>query len=285
MRLVMVTGISGAGKSTALDIMEDMDYYCIDNLPPMLLETFIRLFKDSKSNKNSNIAVGIDIRGREFFQTILQVIKELNEQGLTCEILYLDSSDEVIIRRYKESRRTHPLAKDGHVMDGIILERNALVDIKENANYVLDTSDLSIWQLRQKVCAIFDEGVEAHKFPINIISFGFKHGTPTEADMIFDVRFIDNPYYVDELKSLTGLDKDVQDYVLSKDITQKFLTKFYDLIDYLIPLYIKELKGHLSIAIGCTGGKHRSVTIAQELKNHLKNLGYYVGVEHINIDK
>jgi len=196
----------------------------------------------------------------------------------------LDASDEVLISRYQESRRTHPLSRSGRVKDGIDKERDVLSDIKASATYIIDTTDISIWQLKKKVVSLFSpENQEKKGFPINIISFGFKHGMPTDVDMVFDVRFIDNPFYVKNLREKTGLDKEVKDYVLSKKEAKVFLEKLMDMVDYLVPLYIKEGKGQLSIAIGCTGGRHRSVTIAEELAKHLEQTCHRITTNHLNI--
>ncbi len=284
MHLVVITGMSGAGKSQALNMLEDMDYYCIDNMPPLLIEEFVKLFDNNERKKTSNIAIGVDIRGGEFFYEINTIIKALKEKNIKVETLFLDASDEVLISRYQESRRTHPLSRSGRVKDGIDKERDVLSDIKASATYIIDTTDISIWQLKKKVVSLFSpENQEKKGFPINIISFGFKHGMPTDVDMVFDVRFIDNPFYVKNLREKTGLDKEVKDYVLSKKEAKVFLEKLMDMVDYLVPLYIKEGKGQLSIAIGCTGGRHRSVTIAEELAKHLEQTCHRITTNHLNI--
>lgn len=286
MHLVVITGMSGAGKSYALNVLEDMDYYCIDNMPPLLIEEFVKLYDTHEIKKTSNIAVGVDIRGGEFFYKITEIIASLKKGGIKVDTLFLDAEDATLISRYQESRRTHPLSRSGRVQDGIDMERQVMADIKESATYIIDTTDKSIWDLKRKVISLFSsESKVKTGFPINILSFGFKHGMPNDIDMVFDVRFIDNPYYVLELRKNTGLDKNVHDYVMEKPEAKEFLKKLIDMLDYLIPLYIKEGKGQLSIAIGCTGGKHRSVTIAQELAKHLEKTSYSITTDHVNISK
>lgn len=280
MRLVIVTGISGAGKSNALNIMEDMGYYCIDNLPPMLLQTFIKLFHENENRQNQRIAVGIDIRGGDFFDPVIDVIQGLDEQGLHCEILYLEANDEVLIRRYKETRRTHPLARSGSIREGIAAERDMLQRLKENASFIINTNQLSVRQLREKIVGLFTDESVPNQFPINVVSFGFKHGAPSDADMVFDVRFITNPFYIEDLRAKTGMDQEVVDYILQFEHTSKFVEKLYDMVDFLIPEYITEGKGQLTVGIGCTGGQHRSVAIAEMLKNHLEMEGRKVSIEH-----
>ncbi len=284
MHLVVITGMSGAGKSQALNMLEDMDYYCIDNMPPLLMEEFVNLYDTHEGRKTSNIAIGVDIRGGEFFYEIDKTMKALKDKGIKVDTLFLDASDEILISRYQESRRTHPLSRTGRVKDGIDKERDVMADIKASATYILDTTNISIWDLKRKILSLFSpENTEKTGFPINIISFGFKYGMPNDVDMVFDVRFIDNPYYVEDLREKTGLDKEVKDYVLSKKEAKVFLQKLIDMVDYLVPLYIQEGKGQLSIAIGCTGGRHRSVTIAEELAEHLQNTSHRITTTHLNI--
>ena len=284
MHLVVITGMSGAGKSQALNMLEDMDYYCIDNMPPLLMEEFVNLYDTHEGRKTSNIAIGVDIRGGEFFYEIDKTMKSLKDKGIKVDTLFLDASDEVLISRYQESRRTHPLSRTGRVKDGIDKERDVMADIKASATYIIDTTSISIWDLKRKILSLFSpENKEKTGFPINIITFGFKHGMPNDVDMVFDVRFIDNPYYVEGLREKTGLDQEVKDYVLGKKEAQVFLQKLIDMVDYLVPLYIKEGKGQLSIAIGCTGGRHRSVTIAEELAKHMELTCHRISTTHLNI--
>lgn len=283
MRLVMVTGVSGAGKTQALHVMEDMGYYCIDNLPPVLIDTFLDLTANNTSLNITKLAIGIDIRSAKHFDNIKKIITGLNEDDIICEILFLEAHDEALVRRFKETKRTHPLDRGGNILEAIRQERDIIQPIKEIATYIVDTTSFSIWQLKEKVNDIFSEEGENTKFPINVISFGFKNGIPNDADMIFDVRFITNPYYIPELKNKTGLESEVRDFVMSTNEARVFFDKLVDMIDYLIPLYIMEGKGQLTIAIGCTGGKHRSVSIAGELHKHLIKKGYGSRVEHRNL--
>jgi len=281
MHLVVITGMSGAGKSYALNVFEDMDYYCIDNMPPLLIEEFVKLYDTYEMKKTSNIAVGVDIRGGDFFYKINEIIASLKKSGIKIDTLFLDADDETLISRYQESRRTHPLARSGRVQEGIDKERDIMSAIKEIATYIIDTTETSIWDTKKKIISLFSpENQEKRGFPINIISFGFKHGMPNDVDMVFDVRFIDNPYYIKDLREKTGLDKKVHDYVMDKKEAKEFLHKLIDLVEFLIPLYIKEGKGQLSIAIGCTGGRHRSVTLAEELSAHLNKTCHRIITKH-----
>lgn len=277
----MVTGISGAGKTQALHIMEDMDYYCIDNLPPVLIETFLQLTVSNTNINIDKIAIGIDIRSSRDFNGIKNIIKNLNQNSMSCEVIFLDAEDETIIKRFKETKRTHPIARHGSLQEGINDERDIVQPIKELSNYIVDTTNLSIWQLKERIKGIFSQDIKQNSFPINVASFGFKSGVPTDADMVFDVRFITNPYYVPELKEKTGMDEAVSSFVLSTNEARTFLDKVIDIIDYLVPLYIMEGKGQLTIAIGCTGGRHRSVSIANEIYKHLNRVNEYsVHVDH-----
>ena len=286
MHLVVITGMSGAGKSYALNVFEDMDYYCIDNMPPLLIEEFVKLYDTYEMKKTSNIAVGVDIRGGDFFYKINEIIASLKKSGIKIDTLFLDADDETLISRYQESRRTHPLARSGRVQEGIDKERDIMSAIKEIATYIIDTTETSIWDTKKKIISLFSpENQEKRGFPINIISFGFKHGMPNDVDMVFDVRFIDNPYYIKDLREKTGLDKKVHDYVMDKKEAKEFLHKLIDMVEFLIPLYIKEGKGQLSIAIGCTGGRHRSVTLAEELSAHLNKTCHRIITNHLNISK
>lgn len=286
MHLVVITGMSGAGKSYALNVLEDMEYYCIDNMPPLLIGEFVRLYENNEEKKNSNIAVGVDIRGGEYFYELGEVMNLLKAKDIKIETLFLDADDKTLIKRYQESRRTHPLSRSGRVQEGIDKEREIMAEIKGNATYVLDTSKISIWDLKRKVVSLFSpKNQEKKGFPINIISFGFKHGMPNDVDLVFDVRFIDNPYYIENLREKTGLQKEVQEYVMGKPEAQTFLQKLMDMVDFLVPLYVKEGKGQLSIAIGCTGGRHRSVTLAEKLAEHLEKTCHRIIINHLNISK
>ncbi len=280
MRLVMVTGVSGAGKTQALHVMEDMGYYCIDNLPPVLIETFFELTANNANLHIDKLAIGIDIRSAKHFDNIKKIIDELNQEADSCEVLFLDAKDETIVKRFKETKRVHPLATRGNLAEAILKEREIIQPIKDISTYILDTSDFSIWQLKERINGIFLGETSEKKFPVNVVSFGFKNGVPNDADMVFDVRFITNPYYIPELKNKTGMDSEVSNFVMSTNEARQFYEKLISLIDYLIPLFIMEGKGQLTIAIGCTGGKHRSVTLANELHKHLVKKGYDSAVEH-----
>lgn len=274
MRFVVVTGMSGAGKASAMKILEDEGYYCVDNLPVRLIGKFMELVAMPASDI-TKIALGLDVRSDKPFAYVEEVLQELKDKGYQYEILFMDASDEVLIRRYKESRRAHPLAPEGRVEDGIQKEREILKGIKQKADYVIDTSRLLVRELRQELIKIFQENKNYNSLMISVTSFGFKYGIPTDADLVFDVRFLPNPYYVDELKHLTGNDKPVQDFVMSYPQTKEFLDKLVDMISFLIPYYVKEGKNQLVIAIGCTGGRHRSVTLANALYNRLLGKGDY----------
>lgn len=285
MRLVIVTGMSGAGKTTALKMLEDMGFYCVDNLPIPLMEPFAELAMQ-KPSLHEQVALGIDIRsGRELPQ-LQQVLENWKQHSMSYEILFLDSSDEVLVKRYKETRRSHPLAGKGRVDSGIHLEREKLTFLKQGADYILDTSQLLTKELRQELEKIFQENQKYQNLFITVLSFGFKYGIPADADLVFDVRFLPNPYYVETLRGHTGEEAAVQDYVYRGGIAETFLDKLYDMLDFLIPNYVLEGKNQLVIAIGCTGGKHRSVTVASALCRHLSlHEEYGLKMEHRDIEK
>src|SRR6056297_282326 len=283
MKFILITGMSGAGKSTTLNFFEDSGYFCVDNLPPALISKFAELCLHSELNK---IAVVCDIRGGKFFEALTEKLNYLEENKINHEILFLEASDKALVDRYKETRRRHPLDEEGRVLDAIREERKRLEQLRGKAHNVIDTSSISIKELKQKLRRDYIGGDEdLQSLTINIISFGFKYGIPLDADNVFDVRFLANPYYVDSLKDLTGEDKEVKDYILKWPITKRFYDKFFDMIEFLIPEYEKEGKSHLSIAIGCTGGHHRSVTTAIKLKDFLDGKGYKVTVNHRDINK
>lgn len=274
MRFVVVTGMSGAGKNTAIKMLEDEGYYCVDNLPVRLIDKFMELLS-SPGSEVSKVVLGLDMRAGKSFQYVENVLDKLKEKGYQYEILFMDASDRTIIKRYKETRRAHPLAPDGRVEDGIVQERKALQKIKQRADYVIDTSNLLNRELKEELVKIFLDNKHYNSLMVSVMSFGFKHGIPADADLVFDVRFLPNPFYIDELKHQTGNDKPVQDYVLSFPQTKEFLHKLEDMISFLIPYYVKEGKNQLVIAIGCTGGQHRSVTLANALYERLKDKGDY----------
>lgn len=285
MRLVIVTGMSGAGKTTALKMLEDMGYFCVDNLPIPLLPRFVEMFSEPEEEVKK-IALGIDVRGGQDFSGLQEVLDGMDEKQISYEILFLDAQDDVLIKRYKETRRQHPLSGSGRVDTGIAKEREKIMFLKMRATYILDTSKMLTRELKLELEKIFVKGESFCNLYITVMSFGFKYGIPQDADLVFDVRFLPNPYYIDELKEKTGNDPEVQDYVMENEKAQVFLDKLTDMVDFLIPNYILEGKNQLIIAIGCTGGKHRSVTLANALYQKLdKQENYGVRIEHRDIGK
>ena len=284
MRFVIVTGMSGAGKSTALKILEDQGYFCADNLPIPLIEKFAELScaPDREYNK---VALGVDVRSGNEISSIQHILERLAGKGISYEILFLDAGDHVLLKRYKETRRSHPLAKDGRIDEGIRKEREAMGFLKEHADIILDTSTLLTRELRCEMEKIFVNREEYRNIYITILSFGFKYGIPADSDLVFDVRFLPNPFYVDELKHKTGLDQEVQDYVMKYEEAHQFLNKLEDMIEFLLPNYVSEGKNQLVISIGCTGGKHRSVTLAEHLYHYLgRHTEYGLKISHRDIE-
>ena len=285
MRFIIVTGLSGAGKTLASHYLEDMGFFCIDNLPPMLMPKFAELCYQSEG-KIDQVAVVVDIRGGGFFDELFESLDIMQESGYTYEILYLDASDEVLVRRYKESRRTHPMMKEGRAIEGIQLERERLEKLRQSATNIIDTSNLRPKQLKEVIGELVSGNeISQKKLIISVISFGFKHGMLMDGDMIFDVRFLPNPFYIEELKEHTGKEPVIKEYLFMFPETQIFLTKLVDMLEFLIPNYIKEGKNQLVIGIGCTGGVHRSVTIADAIADKLKEFGHHVTQEHRDIYK
>ncbi len=274
MRFVVVTGMSGSGKRTAMKMLEDVGFYCVDNLPVPLIEKFVELIATPNS-EISKVALGLDVRADQPFGDAQRVLDELKENGYFFEILFMDASDAVLLKRYKETRRMHPLSLEGRVEEGVHKEREILQGIKKKADYVIDTSNLLTRELKEEIDHIFVRNEEYNSLMVTILSFGFKNGIPADADLVFDVRFLPNPFYIDELKHKTGNDKEVQDYVMSFPEALVFVDKLTDMLDFLIPNYVKEGKHQLVIGIGCTGGKHRSVTLANELYGKMKDRGNY----------
>lgn len=285
MIFVIVSGLSGAGKSQAMHALEDIGFYCVDNMPPKLLPKFAELCLQSQE-KLSKVAMVVDVRGGNQFKDLFANLDELQAHGGEYKILFLECDDAVLARRYKETRRQHPLSykTDGSVRGAITLEREMLKEVRSRTDYLIDTTHLSTSQLKKRIDDLFLEDA-AEGMVVECMSFGFKYGYPAEADLVFDVRCFPNPFYVPELKTLTGMDAPVRDFVLSHEETTGFLTRLYDMIDYLLPLYRGEGKSQLVIAIGCTGGKHRSVTIAESLALHIENGGGRVRVNHRDIQK
>ena len=282
MRFVIVTGMSGAGKSTALKELEDADYFCVDNLPAEVVKPFAEIASSGSATEYSKIAVGIDIRGLMHGADFGRICDELSEAGIRYEMLFLDASDEVLLHRYKETRRLHPLSgKTGSVTDGIAEERKLLEPVRERADHIIDTSKLYTHELRAEIARISAEENEFKKLYITVQSFGFKFGIPRDSDLVVDVRFIPNPYYQDRLRHMTGLDADVRDYVMSFPESREFIDRYCGLLEFLIPNYIKEGKSQLVISVGCTGGRHRSVAIAEEIAGTIaKDQHYAVRAEH-----
>lgn len=285
MRFVIVTGMSGAGKSTALKMLEDEGYFCVDNLPIQLISKFAELTIVPSAEINK-VALGIDIRSGQALKELEQVLADMTGAGFSYEILYLDAADHVLVKRYKETRRTHPLSGGGRVDQGILLEKERLAFLKERADYIIDTSQLLTRELKRELDKIFVQNKEFKSLVITVLSFGFKYGIPADSDLVFDVRFLPNPYYIDELKPLSGNDSEVQDYVMGFEVARKFLDRLTEMLRFLIPNYITEGKHQLVISIGCTGGKHRSVTLANMLYERLNEAGDYgLRVEHRDISK
>ena len=286
MRFVIVTGMSGAGKITALKIFEDNGYYCVDNLPIDLIETFADLLFSPTSEKNK-VAIGVDIRSGETLDKLSDIIDTMRSKEQNCEILFLDCDNVTLIKRFKETRRSHPMGDADSVENEINTERKALEFLKKKADYIINTSNLLVRDLRKEIEKIFILDKEYKNLFVTVKSFGFKYGVPVDCDLVFDVRFLPNPYYVPELKYKTGEDKEVQDYVLDSEVTHEFLEKLIDMVEFLIPNYIDEGKNQLVIGVGCTGGHHRSVTIAKELYRKLNDAkaAYGIRISHRDITR
>ncbi len=280
MRFVVVTGMSGGGKSTALKMLEDAGFYCVDNLPASLIEKFVELIA-TPGSEITKVALGLDVRAGESFKEVTSILQKEKEAGYDFEILFMDASDNALVKRYKETRRVHPLASGGRVEEGIRRERDLLSGIKTQADYVIDSSNLLTRELKEELDRIFIKNEEYNSLMITLLSFGFKYGIPADADLVFDVRFLPNPFYIDELKQKTGNDKEVRDYVMQFEESRTFLDKLTDMLQFLIPNYVKEGKYQLVVAIGCTGGQHRSVTLANELYDRMKDQrGYGIKLFH-----
>ncbi|MDO5061808.1 MAG: RNase adapter RapZ [Peptostreptococcaceae bacterium] len=284
MRFVIVTGMSGSGKSEVMSVLEDIGYYCIDNLPPALIPKILEMSLQSQGGME-NVALGIDIRGYNFINSYNASIDHIEEQHYPADVLFLDANDDILVRRYKMTRKKHPLEVDGDVLSGIRKERELLTGIKAKADVTIDTSKMEVKHLRSRVLEIFQLGQSRKNLTVSLISFGFKHGIPLAADLVFDVRFLPNPYYIDSLREKTGECQEVQDYVMDSPKSEEFLDKLHSMIDFLLPNYEEEGKNYLQIAIGCTGGKHRSVTFVNKLYELLKDKEYYVLKNHRDIEK
>lgn len=283
MRFVVVTGMSGGGKSIALRMLEDAGFYCVDNLPVALIEKFVELIAEPKGEV-TKVALGLDVRADQAFTDVQKILEKLKANGYSFEILFMEANNKTLLKRYKETRRVHPLSPQGRIEDGIEKERNVLSSIKDKADYVIDTSNLLTRELKEELERIFVKNEEYNSLMVTILSFGFKNGIPQDADLVFDVRFLPNPFYIEELKYKTGKDKEVQDYVMSFQEAHEFSDKLEDMVEFLIPNYVKEGKYQLVIGIGCTGGKHRSVTLANELYKRMKDKkGYGVKLAHRDV--
>jgi UPF0042 nucleotide-binding protein len=284
MKFLIVTGLSGAGKSLSIKFLEDLGYFCVDNLPPALIVKFADLWSQSKSN-TENIALVIDIRGGKFFDQLQASLEELKSAGFEYEILFLEASDEILIKRFKASRRKHPLAADGRIIRGIKAERRKLEHVKSKASFIIDTTNMMPSDLKDEMKHLFVDGGTSEGINISVVSFGFKYGIPLDSDMVFDVRFLPNPYYIESLKKYSGMDEGVRSYVMKWPEAVEFMNKLIDMVEFLIPNFIKEGKSQLVIAIGCTGGRHRSVTMANMLSQKLKENKHRVITEHRDIEE
>lgn len=287
-RLIIITGMSGAGKSSAINVFEDLGFFCVDNLPIILLPKFAEVVAQSEG-KISKVALGIDVRERGFLDNLFNTLKELDGLQIKHEMLFLEASTEVLLHRFSETRRRHPLDIDGQersILEGINQERALMTEIKAKADKIIDTTNLSAKELRDTLSESFLLlSDKARALRVNLVSFGYKYGMPLDADLVLDVRFLPNPHYIDELKPYTGNDSKIKDFVLNNPVAQKFLKKFFNLLKYLVPHYIKEGKAYLTIAIGCTGGKHRSVVVTNELEKYLTGRHYDVKVKHRDVNK
>lgn len=279
MKFIIVTGLSGSGKSEAMRSLEDMGFYCVDNLPPTLIPKFAELCYQSNSTIDK-VALGIDVRGRKFFQALHESLNVLKKDKYPFEVLYLDCSEDILLKRYKMTRRNHPLATNRQIPEGIKMERIILEPLKEIADCIIDTSNMKPKDLKEEIGKIYYDGETNNNLTISVVSFGFKHGIPADSDLVFDVRFLPNPYYVEELREKTGEEQSVRDYVMNSEISAKFYEKLLDMINFLVPQYIEEGKHHLVISIGCTGGRHRSVTISNLIGDELMKQGYRVVKKH-----
>jgi UPF0042 nucleotide-binding protein len=284
-RIVIVTGLSGSGKTTCLKVLEDLGFYCVDNLPPILFSTFVRLCEGFTWEKISRVALGMDIRERKFLQDYPKALDQLKDEGYNPEILFLESSDEVLVRRYSETRRQHPLASEGSLTARISGERELLADLKRDATVIIDTSRYTVHDLRDEIQSAFEIPSGKSRMGIHLVSFGYRYGIPYEADLVMDVRFLPNPYFLEELRLLTGNDEQVRNFVLEKEETVTFLQKFRDLLTFLVPHYEKEGKSNLTIAFGCTGGRHRSVSIVNALRTFFDQKTYRVHTVHRDVEK
>ena len=284
LRIVIVTGMSGSGKSTALRALEDVGFFCVDNLPVALLPKFLEIQTDAAS-EISKVALVMDLRERYFLERYAEIFSSLKAQGHRIEILFLDAGDEALLRRFRETRRAHPLCERGTVMEGIALEREKLKALREMADKVVDTSSFNVHQLKEVIQRHFTASPSEKRLVINLMSFGYRYGLPPEADLVLDVRFLPNPYFIEELKNLNGEDEKIEDYVMGWRESRTFLRQLLDMMEFLIPLYEKEGKSSLNVALGCTGGKHRSVVMAKQLARYFAGKNYLMNLTHRDIHR
>ena len=283
LHILIITGLSGAGKTQTINVLEDMGYYCVDNLPPALLFKFVEIALQAEG-RISKVALVIDVRGGAFFKDLSQALSEMQQQELPLEIIFLEASDDVLVRRFKESRRRHPLFDNRSLLEAIKEERNMLEELRGQATVIIDTSPLTSRELKEKLQNLFSNE-ETSDFIINVMSFGYKAGIPLDADLVIDVRFLANPYYDKKMRSLTGKDREVIDFVLNAPVTKSFTRRFLNLLNFLLPHYIAEGKSTLTLAVGCTGGQHRSVALTDYIGRQLNKLGYKVIIRHRDIEK
>lgn len=284
MQFAVVTGLSGSGKSYAANILEDMGFFCIDNIPPMLIPKFVEMFRST--GKFEKVAIVVDIRVGDMLKQLMVELKSIKETGCDYKLLFINADDKALVKRYKETRRSHPIPSSKGLMDSIAQERKLLEELYNEADYIIDTSNFKGNDLRQSIYEIFaDNPAQDMGIEVNVMSFGFKYGMPLDADLVFDVRCFPNPFYIDSLKELTGNDKPVQDYVMSFNETRVFLDKLYDMMIFMLPLYVEEGKSSLTISVGCTGGKHRSVTLANKLAERFADTEYKANIIHRDITK
>ncbi|MCC7077287.1 MAG: RNase adapter RapZ [Acidimicrobiia bacterium] len=278
--VVVISGLSGAGRSTAADALEDIGYFVIDNMPPTLIPRVVDLAAESEPGHVQRVAFGCDVREGAFFSELDDALHKLAERDIAVRMLFCEASDEVLLRRFEESRRPHPAALTGRVLDGIHRERKLLAGLRERADLILDSSYTNVHEFRARVKDYFSGSVDLHPLRVSVLSFGFKHGTPRDADLLFDVRFLPNPHWVEELRELPGTSHEVREFVLARPETSEFLEHLFALVDFLLPHFVAEGKSYLSVAVGCTGGRHRSVVLSDELARHVEELGYRVNVTH-----
>jgi UPF0042 nucleotide-binding protein len=283
-KLIVVTGLSGSGKSTAIDVLEDLGFYCVDNLPVALITRFLELWDRSGEDINW-VALGIDLRERTMAEELPRVLDGLQESGRDVQILFLEATDEVLVRRFSESRRPHPLRPTGAPAEGIRLEREKLAPLRERADRLIDTSGLTVHQLRDQLRRLVAGTQHGTKMTLTLMSFGYKYGVPSDGDLVIDVRFLPNPFFVEDLRPKTGLDPAVRDYVLSGKETEEFLRRLHPLLEFTLPLYDREGKSYLTIALGCTGGRHRSVVLVEEIGRALKSSPYHLRILHRDVER